>query len=103
MFDRSPKLSLCNAAGISNEDVSELQNELRRMAADLVGEVRCTYVCLDWTALLSIIIKFLNPLGEKYYCSEVESLLVRTVCNLLVIISTDSCAKSWESPGHQCM
>lgn len=47
MFDRSPKLSLCNATGISNEDVSELQNELRRMAADLVGEVRCNVQRLD--------------------------------------------------------
>lgn len=47
MFDRSPKLSLCNATGISNEDVSELQNELQRMAADLVGEVRCNVQRLD--------------------------------------------------------
>ena len=47
MFDRSPKLSLCNATGISNEDVSELQNELRRMAANLVGEVRCTCICAE--------------------------------------------------------
>ena len=38
---RSPKLSLCNAAGISNEDLSELQKELQLMAADLVGEVGC--------------------------------------------------------------
>lgn len=46
VFDRSPKLSLCNATGISNEDVSELQNELRRMAANLVGEVSCVLICL---------------------------------------------------------
>ena len=39
---RSPKLSLCNASGISNEDLSELQKQLQEMAADLVGEVRCT-------------------------------------------------------------
>ena len=38
---RSPKLSLSNAKGISNEDVSELQKELQQMAAELVGEVRC--------------------------------------------------------------
>lgn len=37
--DRSPKLSLCNASGISNEDLSELQKQLQEMAADLVGEV----------------------------------------------------------------
>ncbi|PFX13713.1 Eukaryotic translation initiation factor 2-alpha kinase 4, partial [Stylophora pistillata] len=36
----SPKLSLCNAEGISEEDCSTLQNELRKMAADLVGEER---------------------------------------------------------------
>ncbi|CAH3155278.1 unnamed protein product [Porites evermanni] len=37
--DRSPKISLCNATGISDEDLSKLQNELQLMAADLVGEV----------------------------------------------------------------
>ena len=37
---RSPKISLCNATGISDEDLSKLQNELQLMAADLVGEVR---------------------------------------------------------------
>lgn len=40
IFARSPKLSFCNASGISNEDVSKLQNELQCMAANLVGEVR---------------------------------------------------------------
>lgn len=57
---RSPKLSLNNAKGISNEDVSELQNELRRMAADLVGEVRCTYMCSEWTTLYVAFAKFLH-------------------------------------------
>lgn len=37
--NKSPKLSLSNAKGISNEDVSELQKELQQMAAELVGEV----------------------------------------------------------------
>lgn len=39
LFNRSPKLSLCNAEGVSKEDVSKLQNELQCMAANLVGEV----------------------------------------------------------------
>ena len=38
---------MCNAEGISEEDVNKLQTELRKMAADLVGEV--SYTC---TALL---------------------------------------------------
>ncbi|CAH3159584.1 unnamed protein product, partial [Pocillopora meandrina] len=33
------QLSMCNAEGISEEDVNKLQTELRKMAADLVGEV----------------------------------------------------------------
>ena len=33
-------MSLCNATGISDEDLSKLQKELQLMAADLVGEVR---------------------------------------------------------------
>lgn len=37
--NKSPKLSLSNAKGISNEDVSELQKQLQQMAAELVGEV----------------------------------------------------------------
>ncbi|XP_022808964.1 eIF-2-alpha kinase GCN2-like isoform X2 [Stylophora pistillata] len=37
--NRSPKLSLGSAEGISGEDVNELQNELQDMAADLVGDV----------------------------------------------------------------
>lgn len=42
---RSPKISLCNATGISDEDLSKLQNELQLMAADLVGEVRFWSYC----------------------------------------------------------
>ena len=42
---RSPKISLCNATGISDEDLNKLQNELQLMAADLVGEVRFWSYC----------------------------------------------------------
>ena len=43
---------MCNAEGISEEDVNKLQTELRKMAADLVGEVSytCTaLVCLTYS------------------------------------------------------
>ena len=34
---------MCNVEGILEEDVNKLQTELRKMAADLVGEV--SYTC----------------------------------------------------------
>lgn len=43
---------MCNAEGISEEDVNKLQTELRKMAADLVGEVSYTFtalVCLTYS------------------------------------------------------
>ena len=39
VINSSPKIHLSNAVGVSNENLSLLQNELRCMAAELVGEV----------------------------------------------------------------
>ena len=75
---------MCNAEGISEEDVNKLQTELRKMAADLVGEVSytCTaLVCLTYSVPHSFFIVssyLLNccenkevmdslTIGENYY------------------------------------
>ena len=42
-YYRSPKLSLDNIKGFSNENAGQLQQELEVMAANLVGEV-CIHI-----------------------------------------------------------
>ena len=67
---------MCNAEGISGEDVNKLQTELRKMAADLVGEVsytRTALLCLTYSVPHS----FFIVVGQMYARWKLLPILVK--------------------------
>ena len=62
---------MCNAEGISKEDVNKLQTELRKMAADLVGEVSYTYVLYFYVKHTDSAWQFLHCSKSNVRCLEV--------------------------------